>query len=72
MLLNALELSFPNKVLANLQTREAELEVHNQRKLQDLLVMKDRDLKVQRRKNPRSENEPFSIHYAAANGELER
>jgi len=58
---------------SHLQTSSASLEVTNQRKLQELLSMKDRDLKVMRRKNPKSvEEDVFGICYAASMGEMER
>jgi len=64
--------SATKKMTERQQKEEAELVVGNQLQLQNLMKEKDKEVKFLRRKNDRSSDDPFAIHYAAVNGELSR
>ena len=64
--------SATKKMTERQQKEEAELVVGNQLQLQNLMKEKDKEVKFLRRKNERSSDDPFAIHYAAVNGELSR
>lgn len=56
----------------NLQSERAKLDVDLDNQLKRMMADKDGDLKVMRRSNARSSDDPFSIHFAAISGELTR
>jgi ankyrin repeat protein len=61
-----------NAVKGKIQSERAKFEVAQQKNLDRMIAEKDRDIKFQKRNNDRSSDEPFSIHYAATNGEVSR
>ena len=59
-------------LVGRMRTAEAELAVANEHRVRSLQSQKDSEMKIMRRKNKKSSNGPFTIHYAASNGEMDR
>ena len=55
-----------------MEGERAKLDVKLDHQVKRMMADKDADLKFARRKNERSSDDPFSLHFAAISGEMTR